>query len=848
MSSPATIDPAQECFHCGLPVPPGKPWRAGVLGEIRDFCCGGCRAVAEAISRGGLDDYYRLRTRPAPTPEARNDSDDRLFDREDFQTTFVRAVGHCREASLVIDGVRCPACLWLIERRLRSHPGVSDAAVEYASRSARVVWDPARTKLSEIRIAVREIGYEAQPFDASHRAGLESDATRRGAPRLLFAGALGMMVMNLALAAYFLGGPDASGRLPMWETFGRWTALVASAVLLAYPGQEFFTGAWRDLRNRRAGMDAPIALGLAAAWTGGAWATVKGAGPVYFDAIAMLVFFVLLARAFETRARLRAATVLDRLAVVRPATAHRVGPDGREVRVAAVELSPGDVIRVRPGETVPADGTVLEGEASFDESVVTGEPWPRERGPGDPVVAGSIDRDQPVLVRATRVGGDSTLGEIRRLLERGLASRPRFAELADRLAGRLVVAVLALAGATAVFWAVRDPAAALPATVAVLIVTCPCALALATPIALSVAAGRFAAIGVLPARMAAIEQLSLADSVAFDKTGTLTVPAPILDDVQTSGGLGRDEALAIAAALEAGSNHPIARAIRAAAPRRAGAAAVRHGDRSVSGTLAGVRWRLGSPSGGGGERRGNLAAALTTSDGRGAVFTFAEELRPGAREIVGELRREGIRHAVLLSGAAGGLVESLGRSLGFDEVRAGMSAAEKLEWIRSRKDAGGRLFFVGDGLNDAPTLAAAGVSASFAEAPQLSRLSSDFVLLGSDLGALAAARRIARRSRRLLVQNVGWALAYNFVSMPLAAFGLVPPWAAALGMSASSLAVVANAMRLARPARAERRRTSVEGVQAVPQVLGDPRDPDEADDAERDDREAGRETHPGRAQ
>jgi Cu2+-exporting ATPase len=855
VSSPATIDPAPACFHCGLPVPAGKPWRASVLGEIRDFCCGGCRAVAEAISRGGLDDYYRLRTENAPTATSRDDSDDRLFDREDFQASFVRGVGDRREASLVIDGVRCPACLWLIERRLRSQPGVSDAALEYASRTARVVWDPARVKLSEIRIAVREIGYETQPFDASHRAGLESDASRRGAPRLLFAGALGMMVMNLALAAYFLGGPDAGGRLPLWETFGRWAALVGSAVLLAYPGQEFFAGAWRDLRNRRAGMDAPIALGLAAAWIGGAWATVKGAGPVYFDAIGMLVFFVLLARAFETRARLRSAAVLDRLAIVRPATANRVDPDGREAVIAAFELSPGDVIRVRPGETVPADGTVLEGEASFDESVVTGEPWPRGRGPGDPVVAGSIDRDQPVLVHVTRVGGESTLGEIRRLLERGLASRPRFAELADRLAGRLVVAVLALSGATAVFWALRDPAVALPATVAVLIVTCPCALALATPIALAVAAGRFAAMGVLPARMAAIERLALADSVGFDKTGTLTMPAPILDDVETSGGLGREEALAIAAALETGSDHPIARAIRAAAPWRAEATAVRHGDRSISGNVAGVRWRLGSPAGGEGEKRGKLAAALTAPDGRRAVFTFAEELRPGAREIVGELRREGIGHAALLSGDAGGTVESLGSFLGFDEVRAGMSAAEKLEWIRSRKDDGDRLLFVGDGLNDAPTLAAAGASASFAEAPQLSRLSSDFVLLGNDLGALAAARRIARRSRRLLVQNVVWALAYNLVSVPLAAFGLVPPWAAALGMSASSLAVVANAMRLARPLPGERvtgetdvRETSVKRVQAVPHVLGESRDPDEAHDAERDDRKTGREAHPGRAQ
>ena len=797
LASPAPAVPAPACFHCGLPIPPGQRWLANVLGEIRDFCCGGCRAVAEAISSGGLDDYYRLRTGTAPTATLRDDADDRLFDREELQASFVRRIGDLSEASLVLEGISCPACLWLIERHLRSQTGVTNVTIAYASQTARVVWDPANVKFSGIRKGLREIGYDARPFDPSHRAGLESDASRRNPPRLLFAGVLGMMVMNLALAAYFLGGPDAAGRMPLWESFGRWCALVGSAVLLAYPGQDFFAGAWRDLRNRRAGMNVPIAFGLAAAWIGSAWATVRGAGPVYFDAIAMLVFFVLLARAFETRARLRAAAVLDRFAVVEPAAARRVDSNGGEVMIAAVELSPGDVIRVRAGETVPADGILLEGTATFDESVVTGEPWPRPRGAGDRVIAGSVDRDQPVSIRVTRAGEASTLGEIRRLLERGLASRPAFAELADRLAGRLVVAVLALAGATAAFWALRDPSVSLPATVAVLIVTCPCALALATPIALAIAAGRFASIGVLPARMAAIERLALADTVAFDKTGTLTLPAPVLEDVQTAGGLDSGDALAIAAALEAGSTHPIATAIRAATTRLEVATRVRHEHPGISGIVAGVTWWIGPP--GGETKPERLAAFLSDHGGREAVFTFTEELRPGALEIVSELRREGIAHAALLSGDAGQSVELLGKSLGFDEVRGAMTAADKLAWIHARKDGGARLLFVGDGLNDAPTLAAAGSSASFAEAPQLARLSSDFVLRGSDLGALTGARQIARRSRALLIQNVAWALAYNLVSVPLAAFGLVPPWAAALGMSASSVVVVANALRLASP-------------------------------------------------
>jgi Cu2+-exporting ATPase len=709
----------------------------------------------------------------------------------------------------------------LIEQHLRSQPGITEVTVAYASQTARVVWDPARAKLSAIRGAVRDIGYDAQPFDPAHRAHLEPEAARRGSARLVFAGAVGMMVMNLAIAAYVKGGPDAAGKLPLWETFARWCQLVGATVLLAYPGQDFFAGAWRDWKRRRVGMDVPIVLGLVVAWVGGAWATARGKGPVYFDAVAMLVFFVLLARAFETRARLRAAAVLDRFAVVRPATASRLDEDGLESTVSALELAPGDVVRVRPGEIVPADGILLEGESGFDEAVLTGEPWPRTRRTGDAILAGSCNRDQPVLLRVTNAGAASTLGEIRRLLERGLASRPPFAELADRLAGPLVAAVLAVSAATAVFWAVRNPSIALPATVAVLMVTCPCALALATPIALAVAAGRFASIGVLPARMAAIERLAIADTVAFDKTGTLTLPALVLEDVNGTG-VDRETALSVAAVLEAGSAHPIARAICTAAEQRPHrplpvGEGISHGSRGITGIVAGVRWWIGSPEFAGVAASRNderIPVVLTDRDGRVAFFEFAEQLRPGAAGIVTDLRRERIRRAAILSGDARERVDRLAGSLEFDEARGEMAASDKLDWIRSREDAGARLLFVGDGLNDAPTLAAAGTSASFAEAPQLLLLSCDFVLMGNDLGALTLARRIARRSRRLLVQNVTWALAYNVVAVPLAAAGVVPPWAAALGMSASSLIVVANAMRLARPAT-----RSVESVEPVPEVV-----------------------------
>jgi P-type Cu2+ transporter len=817
VAAPAIV---ASCFHCGLEVAPGARWRADVLGETRDFCCAGCCAAAEAIAAGGLEDYYRLRSAAAPRPQSRPpaESEDRYYDREELQRFFVRkAKGFC-EASLLLEGIRCPACLWLNERRLRALPGVVEVHVGYAAQTARVRWDPSRLSVSGILGAVREIGYEARPFDPSHRAVIEPAASLRDSSRLVFAGAAGMMVMNLSLAAYLAGGPDASGRLPLWETFARWCELAGAAVLLAYPGQDFFAGAWRDLKRRRAGMDVPIVLGLAAAFVGSAWATARGAGPVYFDAIAMLVFFVLLARAFETRARLSAAAMLDRFAVVRPTVARLVVPGGGEREVAALDLSPGDLVRIRPGEICPADGDIVEGASSFDEAILTGEPWPRRRAEGGEVSAGSSNRDQPVLVRVTRAGESSALGEIRRLLEKGLAGRPPFALLADRLAGWLVVAVVAASALTAAWWTLRDPTRALPATVAVLIVTRPCALALASPLALALSAGRLSGAGVLPARMSAIESLATADVAAFDKTGTLTLPAAALAEVATSGRLTSDMALEIAAALETDSTHPIARAILAARPRAslAARAVTHHGGQGVSGEIAGERWWLGStafaagpaaiPPGIAGEiesagRERRLMALLSDRRGRWALFTFSEEARPGADRIVAELKREGIRRAALLSGDASAAVERLGRSCGFDETRGAMTASDKLDWIRAKQREGARVLFAGDGLNDAPTLAAAAVSVSFGKAPELSRLASDFVILGDDLSPLAEARRIALRSKRILAQNIAWALGYNALALPLAASGALPPWAAALGMSASSLAVVANALRLLRSER-----------------------------------------------
>jgi Cu2+-exporting ATPase len=562
-------------------------------------------------------------------------------------------------------------------------------------------------------------------------------------------------------------------------------------------------------------MDVPIVLGLVTAWLGSAAATVLERGDFYADSVTMFVLFVLLARRYEMRGRVAAANAMDRLARVVPQTARRLRPDGDEEEVAAVDLAPGDRLRVLPGESLAADGVVSEGASTFDESLLTGESQPVAKGPGAGVIAGTCNRDQPVVVEVTRVGEASTAGEVRRLLDHGLQSRPPYAVLADRVAEWFVPAVLVFAGLTAALWVWLDPSQALRNVVSVLIVTCPCALALATPVAVAVTTGRLADDGILALRLEALEALAQADLGAFDKTGTLTLGELEVVSARPLGLRDRARALAIAAALEAGSEHPVARAFR----RAGGASRLAVADRAnepgsgVSGDVAGTRWRIGRPAWAAAEYRGDSIAvaeverveglgqqAVVLGDGRvvQAVFGLEDRPRPGVAVMLRELSAAGVRRFVVVSGDSARTTREVAARLGIAEAYGDMRPGDKLAWVRGRQAQGHVVMMVGDGINDAPTLAAADVSLSFGDATDLAQRSSDFVVLRKDLGAVAFARRLARRSRSVIRQNLFWAAAYNVISVPAAALGMVPPWAAALGMSASSLLVVANAMRLAR--------------------------------------------------
>jgi Cu2+-exporting ATPase len=806
------------CFHCGLPVPERVELTLAVFGTEQAFCCAGCRAVCKAIVDNGLEDYYRHRERPAERVDRRELGDLlnqlTLYDRPEIQREFVRGDANGKEAHLILEEIRCPACLWLNEQHLRRLPGVLEVDIDYTSQRARVRWDPERTELSRILQAVRDIGYAAHPFDPSHRAQLMEDQRRRSWDRLLFAGILGMVMMNFAFATYVMGAPDpTTGEYELWVIIGRWTALFVTVGILAYPGAEFLIGAWRDLRHRRLGMDVPIAIGLLTAFTGSVVATVSQRGEVYYDSIAMFVFFLLLARRAEMKARERAAARLDTLARIVPRTARRLGAGHGDEEVALAEITPGDRVRVLPGETVPIDGRILTGTSSFNEALLSGEARPVTRRPGDRIVAGAINIDQPIVIEATCASTDSTLSQIQGLLQRGLRSRPRFAILAERVASWFVAVALGVAAATAGLWLWLEPAQALPSTVAVLIVTCPCALALATPVALTIGSGRFALMGVFPLRMNAIEALASAEVAALDKTGTLTLGRPTLVSVHTTGDLDQDSVRALAAALSQHSEHPVAQALRAPLTSSAQPpdGPINVPGQGIEGRIDEAVWRLGSldfiaESYEVKRAHRKLATELRRQDllvsglgGAGklqAIFALRDEPRPGLSEMTGGLRAGGVHHCAIVSGDNPLSVERLGSAIGADEALGGQSPEAKLAWITAKQDRGWRVMMIGDGVNDAPTLAAADVSLSFQSATELAQAHSDFLILASDLGTVPAARRLAQRTRRIIRQNLVWAAGYNLSAIPAAALGLIPPWGAAIGMSLSSLLVVGNSLRL----------------------------------------------------
>ncbi|MDP3628335.1 MAG: cation-translocating P-type ATPase [Hydrogenophaga sp.] len=718
----------------------------------------------------------------------------------------------CWESHLVIEGMHCAACALTIEEALRSVPGVASASVSAGSRRASVRWQADAVLPSGWMEAVRHAGYRAVPANDAFASERRRQETRKALWRWLVAGLCMMQVMMYAWPAYVAEPGDLSAEM---EQLLRWASWVLTLPVMLFSCGPFFSAAWRDVLQRRVSMDLPVALGMGITFVVSTAGTFEPQGifgkEVYFDSLTMFVFFLLTGRWLEQRLRERTAGALDALMNRLPDSVLRQRADGEFERVAVRRVQPGDVLRVLPGEAFPADGTVIEGETLADEALLTGESRALPRGVGAAVIAGSHNLNAAVLVRVERTGADTRFAQIVALMEQAATSRPQLAQLVDRMARPFLIGVLLAAGGAAAFWWSHDPGHALMVAVAVLVVTCPCALSLATPAAMLAAAGTLARQGVLVRRLGGLEALAQVDTVLFDKTGTLTRDAMTLQSVSTREGVARAEALAMAMALAQQSLHPVSRAL-VAAGQGEGVLAWRSEqvqERAGQGLLGQVspppgrgdvprELRLGSRTHCGVSVAAPDGPHAVLSDAQGwlATFELGEDIRPDAAATVAALQAEGI-DVRILSGDAEPAVVRVAAQLGLRDARGGCTPQDKLAFLQAAQGQGRRVAVVGDGLNDGPALAGAHVSFAFGQAVPLAQAQSDFVVLGEQLAAVGRSLLLARRTQRIVRQNLAWALVYNAACVPLAVAGWLPAWLAGLGMAASSLLVVLNALRLA---------------------------------------------------
>jgi Cu2+-exporting ATPase len=792
------------CYHCALPVPPGSRFTAVILGETRDMCCPGCQAVAQAIVAGGLESYYHHRSEASPNPATLPTQlidELQLYDRPDVQAPFVRHDQRFAETTLMMEGISCAACGWLIERHLRALPAVIEARLNLSNHRLHVRWADSDLPLSKVLAELRTIGYAAHPYQPDKAAARLATENRLALRQLGVAGLLWFQAMMATMATWPEFNIDLS---PQMHTILRWVAMFLTTPIVFYSCTPFFKGAMRDLRTRHLTMDVSVSLAIGAAYLAGIWTAITGVGELYFDAVGMFALFLLAGRYLERRARERTAAATAHLVNLLPASCLRLSIDGQSERILLPELRVGDQVLVHPGAALPADGKIIDGQSSVDESLLTGEYLPQTRRVGDAVTAGTLNVENPLIVEVTALGHDTRLSAIVRLLERAQSEKPRLAHIADRASQWFLLGSLAFALLIGVLWWQIDPSRAFWVVLAMLVATCPCALSLATPTALTAATGTLHTLGLLLTRGHVLEGLNQIDTVIFDKTGTLTEGQLTLRAIRPLTNLNSDDCLALAAALENRSEHPIARAF-GRAPVAAEHVVATPG-LGLEGRVAERTLRIGQPdfvcalS-------GCTAPPMPDEPGQWLLLGDAQEalawlvlddrLRDDAAELVQACKTRGWK-LMLLSGDSSPMVASVAAQLGIDDARGGLLPDDKLAILQQLRADGRKVLMLGDGVNDVPILAAADISVAMGSATDLAKTSADAVLLSNRLQALVQAFSLARRTRRIIIENLLWACLYNGLMLPFAALGWITPLWAAVGMSISSLTVVLNALRLTR--------------------------------------------------
>ena len=791
---------SNPCFHCAEAVPEGSQFVLDFDGKERVFCCPGCVAVADTIISQGLADYYRFRTAPAAKASLVPDELQRQigYDNEDVLQDLTSTVEGLQQIELSIAGMSCAACAWLIEKNLRQHPAVSQVSVNSGTSRCVVRWDPAQAKLSELLQNISQLGYQASPFITDSEEQNYQSEMRAYLRRLAVSGIMSMQVMMLAFGLYF---GDYTGIEQQYEGYLRWVSLLLTLPVMIYAAAPFSKSAWRALQSRQLNMDVPIVLALYYTFFASLYATISDSGEVYFESVCMFVFLLQLGKFFEFRARKQARDATSNLLKIMPVTAWLW--DGEQATAtSARRLQEGDFILVKAGETIPADGVVQSGSSSVDESMLTGEYRAVAKQVNDNVLAGSVNHDGVLIITVNKGLTQSRLGQIISLQQQTLHQKPQLLEKTDKIARFFVQRLLIVASLTfAVWYLFIDADRAFWVTLSVLVATCPCALSLATPTAITCALARLNRKGILIKNQQVLEFLPRLTTVFFDKTGTLTHGQFSIRHLEIhSADFTQAQLLDIMANLEAYSEHPIAKAFT---PHRQSQQNLSEVTLKVGSGLSALWLYQGQllPV-----KIGNAAFCEVPADARWQVFctidgkhvasvALADEIRPEISHLLPQLKALGIRFGILTGDSSSQASEIAGQ-FGIETLHSSCSPEDKVRFIQQAVTAGDIVLMVGDGINDSPSFHAAHVSVALDSGTDLSKNQADVVLLQNDLSMLAELIAGAKLAKKVVRQNLLWAVGYNLVIIPLAVCGFVSPYVAVIGMSFSSLLVVSNSLRL----------------------------------------------------
>lgn len=786
---------ATSCFHCGLPCLAENSYQATILDQTRPMCCPGCKAVAEAIVANGLQDYYRFRSEPgttAPIDLLASIEGLDIYDDKQLQEEFVFQQGTASQIQLTIEGISCAACGWLIEKRLAGLPGIQKVAVNVAAHRAIVSWQTGITKLSTILTEIKKIGYQAQPFEANqHELGLQKEH-KSYLKRLGVTGLITMQVMMLALGLYFgvFGNLDEPTK-----NFFHWVSLLLTTPIVIYSASVFYTSATKAILARSVNMDVPISIAIIASYLASAWATLQQQGQVYFESVCMFIFLLLISRYLEQNARRKSAQISANMLGYMPLTATLI-EGSEQQQCLAKKLQVGQRVLVKAGEIIPIDGLIINGFGKVDEALLTGEFEPVAKGPQDTVYAGTVNHSGTFEVEVKSTLKHALVNQIVRLQELAMASKPRIAMQADLLSRYFVAAVLTISAVTYAYWHMQGDNDALWITVSVLVATCPCALGLATPSALSCAMATLNKNGILLKRADTLEKINLLDTLVLDKTGTLTQGKFKITAISNFSLLTDVEIMQLAASLEAYSEHPIAKAFITDMPLKTTEQVSIEAGRGVIGCIEGKVYRIGSAEFMTltvNEMIKHHRVFLQCDEQLVSAFTLSDELKADAAEFIKMFRDKKL---ILLSGDSPQNVAAIAQELHIENYLSRQTPEQKLNKIQELQKNGHHVLMLGDGINDGPVLAQADVSIAVGNASDLARNAADIILMQHKLTDIEQLFAMALLTRRTIRQNIAWALAYNIAVLPLAMTGYLSPWMAVIGMSLSSIVVVWNSTTL----------------------------------------------------